>query len=96
MPLQEHIWYINTAEWFDRNLDYPHCFYQPIFPHVQRKAKSWFKFTWTDFMANSLAVVALLRKHGIVVITILSDDPGEFIYESSLQVVALPRAYHEL
>lgn len=90
MSLAEHIWYINTASWFNHNLDNPTCFDRPALGNVGLQAQSWFKYKISAHLEKSLSVVKLLRKHGVSVNVKLTGNPGKIIYEDELQVVALP------
>ncbi len=89
MSLQEHIWYINIANWFDKNLINPTCFEPPICKTVKFRAQSWFRLNISEHLERSFLVALLLRKHGIAVHVRLSDEPGGIIYAAELQVVVI-------
>lgn len=91
MDLREHIWYINTAGWFNCNLKTPCCFNRPVSSNIKFKAQSWFKFKYecSEHLQKSLSVKNLLQKHGISVKVKLDKKPGEIIYEDELQIVIL-------
>lgn len=90
MNLAEHIWYINIASWFNRNLLNPSCFTEPICDSVKFRAQSWFKCRYSEYLEKSVSVVQLLRKHGVNVNVTLTATPGKIIYEDELQVVVIP------
>lgn len=92
MNLQEHIWYINIATWFNKNLMNPSCFEQPICKTIKFRAQSWFRLNTSEFLDRSLLVAQLLRKHGIEVHIRLSDDPGNIVYADELQIVVISNA----
>jgi hypothetical protein len=94
MSLDEHIWYIHEAKWFNRNLQIPSCFYHPVFSSIKFKAHSWFKLNkeFIEFFEKSVSVAKLLEKHGIPVSVKFSDNPGKIVYEDGLQIVILPHA----
>jgi hypothetical protein len=90
MSLAEHIWYVNTANWFHENLNYPSCFDQPVLSNIRFEAQCWFKYKNSLHLEKTISVAKLLRKHGIGVSVRLTADPGKVIYEDLLQVVVLP------
>lgn len=90
MSEKEEAWYKDVADWFNKNLTNPSCFDSPISENIKFRAKSWFVLSPSDFLSNAKEVAKLLKKYGIFVDELLSDNPGKILYKDQIQVVALP------
>ncbi len=90
MSEKEYQWYVTTALWFNENLKNPTCFEESVDEDIRFIAKSWFFNVPSLFLSKSVQVVELLRRYGIDVDVLKSENPGKVIYRDEFQIVVLP------
>lgn len=59
-------------------------------PQVNPQAAAWFKDTATHLLESLGPYLEMLRRHGMQFVRLVSDDPGQVIYEDAVQVVVVP------
>lgn len=59
-------------------------------PQVNPQAAAWFKDTATHLLERIEPYLEMLRRHGVPFVRLVSDDPGQIIYEDAVQVVVVP------
>ncbi|WP_449373587.1 hypothetical protein [Arthrobacter psychrolactophilus] len=53
-------------------------------------AAAWFKDTATHLLERIEPYLEMLMRHDVQVVKLISDDPGQVIYEDEVQVVVVP------
>ncbi|MDJ0315807.1 hypothetical protein [Arthrobacter antibioticus] len=59
-------------------------------PQVNPQAAAWFKLTATHLLERIEPYLELLRRHDVQVVRLVSDDPGQIVYEDAVQIVVVP------
>lgn len=57
---------------------------------VNPQAAAWFKETATHLLERIEPYLEMLRQHGVPFVRLVSDNPGQVIYEDEVQVVVVP------
>lgn len=88
---QDYLWWqaanaFGDAAYPDPSALHPEVYNRQINPHAQ----AWFKTSAKHLIAYTAGYLVLLRKYGILVVELRSNDPGEIIYEDSVQIVVNP------
>ncbi|MGP5015800.1 hypothetical protein ACTXJX_18585 [Glutamicibacter ardleyensis] len=59
-------------------------------PLVNPHAAAWFKDTATHLLERIEPYLELLKRHDVQVVKLISADPGQIIYEDTVQIVVVP------
>jgi hypothetical protein len=57
---------------------------------VNPHAAAWFKDTATHLLERIEPYLELLKRHDVQVMKLISADPGQIIYEDTVQIVVVP------
>ncbi|GGL81983.1 hypothetical protein [Glutamicibacter protophormiae] len=57
---------------------------------VNPHAAAWFKDTATHLLERIEPYLELLKRHDVQVVKLISADPGQIIYEDTVQIVVVP------
>ena len=59
-------------------------------PQLNPRAAAWFKVTATHLLERIEPYLELLKRHDVQVVKLMSDDPGQIVYEDKVQIVIVP------
>lgn len=59
-------------------------------PVVNPQAAAWFKDSATHLLERIEPYLDLLKRHGVPCVRLVSDDPGQVVYEDAVQIVVVP------
>ena len=59
-------------------------------PQVNPQAAAWFKDTAKHLLERIEPCLEMLMRNDVQVVRLVSDDPGQVIYEDEVQVVVVP------
>ena len=77
-------WY--NAAYPDPRETNPAVYDSQVNPH----AAAWFKDTATHLLERLEPYLELLKRHDVQVVKLISADPGQIIYEDTVQIVVVP------
>jgi hypothetical protein len=83
------------TSWFEVHLTVPKRFSASSskgYYRRPRKAISWFKASADEHVRKIRELVNILKRHGVVVHTIITDRPGYIVHEDEYQITAEPFA----
>lgn len=77
-------------DWFKKNLKVPTVQSSGSNHYKNVNALSWFKSSAKEHIDKFLHYASILESHDIHVIRIVTDKPGNILYEDLFQVAAVP------
>lgn len=77
-------------QWFKKNLKAPRVQSSSSNYYTKPGAISWFKSTAKEHIGKMRQYVQILESHEVHVSQIMTDRPGNIVYEDEYQIAAIP------
>lgn len=85
IELEEEIY-----QWFKKNLKVPKVLSSSSNHYSKPSAISWFKSTAKVHIDKMRQYVQILEAHEVIVSQIMTERPGDIVYEDEYQIAAIP------
>lgn len=79
-----------SYQWFKKNLKVPKVLSSSSNHYSKPGAISWFKSTANVHIEKMRQYVQILEAHEVMVSQIMTDRPGDIVYEDEFQIAAIP------
>lgn len=87
----DYLWWQAANAFGDAAYPDPSALHSEVYNRqINPHAQAWFKTSAKHLIAYTAGYLVLLRKYGVAVVELRSNNPGALLYEDSVQIVVNP------